>query len=140
MKRNAIILTAISAIALAGITTVAIADDDERGWCPKGKYGKGGEYGRMHRGDGHGMGLGMMGGHHMGRFMKDGNFDLELTPERVKEIMEGKLAWHGNDNLKVGDVSTDKDGNIIAKLVTKDNSLVETFTIDPKTGAKRPLR
>ncbi|SCA56945.1 exported hypothetical protein [Candidatus Terasakiella magnetica] len=140
MKRTTLILSAVSALALVGLTTMAIADDDDdgRGWCPKGKYGKGGEYGHMHRGE-H-MGMGFMGGKHMARFMKDGDFDLKLTPERVKEIMEGKLAWRGNDNLKVGEVTLDKDGKIIAQLVTKDNSLVETFVVDPKTGFKGPMR
>jgi hypothetical protein len=140
MKRTTIILSAVSALALIGITTAAIADDDDdrRGWCPKG--GKGG-YGMMKGHHGGGMGFGMMGGgRHMAKFMKDGKYDLELTTERVKDIMEGKIAWMGNENLKVGDVTTDKDGNIIAQLVTKDNSLVETFKVDPKTGAHFPLR
>ena len=137
MKRNTLIITAVSVLALGGITTMALADDDDRrGWCPKGERGG---YGHMMKGKHHGggMGFGMMGGP---RFMKDGNYDLKLTPERVKEIMEGKLAWRGSENLKVGDVSTDKDGKIVAQLVTKDNSLVETFIVDPKTGARSPLR
>jgi hypothetical protein len=137
MKRNTLIITTVSALALIGLTTMAMADDDRnddrRGWCQKG-----GPNGKMMRGHhGGGMGFGMMGGP---RFMKDGKYDLKLTPERVKEIMEGRLAWRGNDNLKVGEVTTDQDGNIIAQLVTKDNSLVETFKVDPKTGAQTPLR
>lgn len=142
MKRNTLILTAVSALALIGLTTMAVADDDKydrRGWCPK--FGDRGGYGQMMYGRHHGgMGFGMMGGPRMQRFMQDGKYDLQLTPERVKEILEGRLAWRGNDNLKIGDVTTDSDGNIIAKLVTKDNSLVETFKIDPKTGAQTPLR
>lgn len=142
MKRTTLILSAVSAVALITLTTLAVAQDTSKpnynGWCPNG--GPGGGYGYMMRGHGHGMGFGMMNGPRMGRFMQTGDYDLQLTPERVKEIMEGRLAWRGNDNLKVGDVTTDQDGNIIAKLVTKDNSLVETFKIDPKTGAQAPLR
>ncbi len=141
MKRNTIIIASVSALVLTGLVgwKAAHADDDYRkGWCPKG--GKGGYGQMMHKGQGGGMGYGMMGGRHMAKFMKGGNYDLELTTERVKDIMEGKIAWMGNDNLKVGEVTTDKDGNIIAKLVTKDNSLVETFKVDPKTGAHAPLR
>jgi len=141
MKRTTIILGTVSAFALVALTTMALADDDDYrrgGWCDKGDKGK---YGMMrgHHDGGWGMGYGM-GGKHMAKFMKDGNYDLKLTPARVKEMMEGRIAWRGNENLKVGDVTTDKDGNIIAQLVTKDNSLVETFQIDPKTGARAPLR
>jgi len=143
MKRTTLILSAVSAVALITLTTMAVAQDNNKpkynGWCPNG--GPGGQNGQMMRGHhGRGMGFGMMDGPRMGRFMQDGNYDLKLTPERVKEIMEGRLAWRGNENLKIGDVTTDQDGNIIAKLVTKDNSLVETFKIDPKTGAQAPLR
>ena len=139
MKRTYFILPALGITALIGATTIAMADGpDKDDYCQRGK---GGHHEKMMRGDHRGMGgLGIMGGKHMGRFMKDGNFDLKLTPERVKEIMEGRIAWSGNENLKVGDVSTDKEGQIIAKIVTKDNSLVETFKVDPKTGARAPLR
>ncbi|NVK18914.1 MAG: hypothetical protein HWE30_09480 [Methylocystaceae bacterium] len=141
MKRTQMIIPALGVLALVGATTFAMAADPaQRDWCPRGKGG--GQQGQMMRGHhGGGMGFGMMGGgRHMGRFMKDGNFDLKLTTDRVKEIMEGKIAWMGNDNLKVGDVTTNSDGKIIAQLVTKDNSLVETFVVDPKTGAHFPQR
>ncbi|WP_417792748.1 hypothetical protein [Terasakiella pusilla] len=140
MKRTHFLIPALGVTALIGATTIALAaDSDKDDYCPRGK---GGYQDKMMRGEHRGGmgGLGIMGGKHMGRFMKDGNYDLQLTPERVKEIMEGRIAWSGNENLKVGDVSTDKEGQIIAKIVTKDNSLVETFKVDPKTGARVPLR
>ncbi|MDV7339267.1 hypothetical protein RYZ26_06660 [Terasakiella sp. A23] len=138
MKRKTLIISAVGAAALIGATTLAFAKGPDRGWCQKDGEGYG--KGQMMKGHHGGMGFGMMGGRHMGRFMKDGNYDLKLTPERVKDIIEGKIAMMGNENLKVGDITTDEAGQIIAKLVTKDNSLVETFTVDPKTGAHRPLR
>jgi len=141
MKRKQFIVPTLGVLALVGATTFALAADPvQNSWCPRGNGG--GQYGQMMKGHhGGGMGFGMMGGgRHMGRFMQNGDFDLKLTTDRVKDIMEGKLAWMGNENLKVGDVTTDKDGKIIAKLVTKDNSLVETFVVDPKTGAHFPQR
>lgn len=135
MKRNTLIISTLGAFVLGGIafvTVPAFADEDDgRKNCPRGGYG---QMMKGHHGGGMGFGMGM------GRFMQGKDVDLQLTPERVKDIMEGKLAWRGNENLKVGDVATDEDGNIIAKLVTKDNSLVETFKINPKTGAHSALR
>lgn len=147
MKRTYFIIPVVGIAALIGATSFTLADDtDKDDWCPKGYGGgHGGYHDRMMRGDHRGGmgamgGFGMMDGQHMGRFMTDGTYDLQLTPERVKEILEGKIAWSGNENLKVGEISTDKDGQIIAKIVTKDNSLVQTLQIDPKTGARAPLR
>ena len=135
MKRSTMIMAAVGALVVAGITTAAVADD--KGFCDRSKQGKHGKHGHHDRGyKMGGMDDDLLGRPNMKRFMKDGNFDLQLTPERVKDIMEGKLAWRGNDNLKVGEVTTDADGQIIAQLVTKDNSLVETFKFDPKTGAR----
>lgn len=141
MKRKTIITAAISVLALGAVATVALAQDTQmprNNDCPRSKMMDGKYGGRSAMMQGGGFGL--MGGHHMGRFMKNGNYDLKLTPERVKEIMEGRIAWMGNENLKVGKVITDKDGKIQAQLVTKDNSLVDTFSVDPKTGAQTPVR
>lgn len=138
MKRKTLIISTLGALFIGGVALVtlpALADDDDKGWfknCPRGGFSQ------MMKGAGHhGGGMGFMGGP---RHMQGNDVDLQLTTERVKDIMEGRLAWRGNDNLKVGDVSTDKEGNIIAQIITKDNSLVETFKIDPKTGGHFPLR
>lgn len=137
MKRSTMIMAAVGVLAVAGLGTAAVADDD---FCKRGKHGMHGKHAMQGpHGQGYqmgGMGGDFLGGPSMKRFMKDGNFDLKLTPERVKDIIEGKLAWRGNENLKVGEVTTDADGQIIAQLVTKDNSLVETLKFDPKTGAR----
>lgn len=139
MKRKTLILSTLGAFVIGGIAFVTLpaiadGDDDKNGWfknCPRGGYSQ------MMQGHHRGGGMGMMGGK---RFMQGKDINLQLTTERVKDIMEGRLAWRGNDNIKVGDVTTDKDGQIIAQLVTKDNSLIETFMVDPKTGAHSPMR
>ncbi len=137
MKRTFLILTAASVVAVSALSGIALADDNTyRGWCPRGGDGYGYGHGHMMRGDYRGGGFGMMDGPRMGRFMQNGTYDLQLTPERYKQILEGKMAWRGNPNIKVGEVTSDKDGNIIATIVTKDNSLVDTFKVDPKTGAR----
>ncbi len=60
--------------------------------------------------------------------------DRALTVEKVKSVLEGRLAWHGNDRLKVGKVVEKDAKTITAEIVTVDNSLVQTLTIDKATG------
>ena len=107
---------------------------------------------------GHGMmGHGMMGfshgmghGHNMmGRGGKSGcgpgatggsSVDKELSVEDVTKILEGRLAWRGNDRLKVGKVEEKDEKTIIAEIVTVDDSLVKRLAFDRKTGAHRMVR
>jgi|GEM_PF-933410 len=86
-----------------------------------------------HRGYGHGFGLGFMGG---GRW----NTDKDLSVEQVKDILEGKIAMHGNDNLKVGKVEAKDDNTAIAEIVTKDGSLVQRLEVNRDTGWMRPTK
>lgn len=54
----------------------------------------------------------------------------------VDEAQAKQIAAHyisTNPNLKVGPV-TEQDGNYVADIVTKDNSLVEKVVVDKKTG------
>jgi hypothetical protein len=145
MKRSTLVISTLSAVVLGGIALVTIpaiaqsdvTKDNMFNNCPRG------EYTQMMRGNhGGGMGspMGIMGGGRHGRFMQGGDVDLKLTTERVKDIMAGQLAWRGNPNVKVGEVTLDKDGQILAQLVTKDNSLIDTFKVDPKTGERTPIR
>lgn len=87
-----------------------------------------------------GMGYGMGRGYGMGGpgWMMRG--DLNLTVEKVKAIFEGRLAMHGNDNIKVGDVNAADDGNFTVTIVTKDGSLVQTLKVDKDTGRPTPVR
>jgi len=94
---------------------------------------KGMGYGRGRMGGGPGGGLG--GG--MGWMMRG---DLNLTAEKVKDIFEGRIAMHGNDNVKVGEVKAADDGNFTVTIVTKDGSLVQTMTVNKDTGRPTPVR
>ena len=114
--------------------------------------GKGHGYGMM--GHGHGMGHGMSQGHGMGHGMmgrggKSGcgpgatggsPVDKELGVEDVTKILEGRLAWRGNDRLKVGKVEEKDEKTIIAEIVTVDDSLVKRLEFDRRTGRHRRIR
>ena len=151
------------AILAAAALTGAPAMADERGGHGPGMIspGMGHGYGMMGRGmgQGHGMsqGHGMMGQGHgkghgygmMGRGGKSGcgpgamggsSVDKELSVEDVTKILEGRLAWRGNDRLKVGKVEEKDENTIIAEIVTVDDSLVKRVEFDRKTGRHRRIR
>ena len=93
--------------------------------------GKGHGYGMMGRGGKSGCGPGAMGGSPV---------DKELSVEDVTKILEGRLAWRGNDRLKVGKVEEKDENTIIAEIVTVDDSLVKRVEFDRKTGRHRRIR
>lgn len=82
-----------------------------------------------------GMMQGMMQGQGLGPGMiyGQGGGAPEVTPELVRDLLERQLAWHGNPNLKVGEVAAE-DGRIFGEIVTKDGSLVNRLAFDPETG------
>lgn len=94
-------------------------------------------------GPGMGMGRGgMMGGPGMGHGMKGGmgmgpcaqQAGGEVTVDSVKARMEAMLTRRGNSHVKLGEVTKQADGTILATVVTKkENALVDKFVIDPKT-------
>ena len=94
-------------------------------------HGKGHGYGMMGRGGRSGCGPGAMGGSPV---------DKELSVEDVTKILEGRLAWRGNDRLKVGKVEEKDENTIIAEIVTVDDSLVKRVEFDRKTGRHRRIR
>ncbi|MFQ5619777.1 MAG: hypothetical protein ACE5FR_12470 [Rhodospirillales bacterium] len=112
-------------------------------------HGKAGEHGMMER-RGMGPGRGEAGEHGtkdhrrmMGRhsasgcnagMMGDTSVDKNLSVEDVTKILEGRLAWFGNDRLKVGKVEAKDGKTILAEILTVDNSLVERLAFDRKTG------
>lgn len=84
-------------------------------------------------GDGQGMmGQGMMGSAMMGGGM------MRVRPAvdtgDVSRYFQRYLAQLGNDRLKLGKVAAADDDTITAEIVTVDNSLVQTFTVDRVTG------
>ncbi|MCH7692691.1 MAG: hypothetical protein IID50_04515, partial [Proteobacteria bacterium] len=94
-------------------------------------HGKGHGYGMMGRGGRSGCGPGATGG---------SSVDKELSVEDVTKILEGRLAWRGNDRLKVGKVEEKDENTIIAEIVTVDDSLVKRLEFDRRTGARRRIR
>ncbi|MDH5750499.1 MAG: hypothetical protein OEY85_14410 [Rhodospirillales bacterium] len=138
MKRNNMLLAATAA-ALVAAPIVALQ--------PVYAHGPGG--GTPPQAGAGMMGQGMMGGHMMGQGMMGGGMghgfamhqtDRNLTPESVKKFIEGMIAWHGNDRLKVGKVEQKDDSTIIAEIVTVDDSLVQRVEFDTKTGSHHMVR
>jgi hypothetical protein len=82
------------------------------------------------------MGDGMIGGG-MGSMMA--RTDKDLSPEQVRDILEGQIAWTGNKRLKVGGVEQKDDETYIAEIVTVDDSLVQRLEVNRSTGAARPI-
>jgi len=96
-------------------------------------------YGMMGQGmgpDGGMMGPGMM----MSPMMVMGQQSANLTVDDVKGNLERWLAWQGNARLKIGSVSEKDQATITAEIVTLDNSLVQKFDVDRRTGMMWPLR
>ncbi len=149
--RKQLIVGALLATAAAATASTAMAQGYPQ-QMPMMGYGMGpgmmGPNGMM----GYGMGPGMMGnmpmmGNMMGPGMMGygmmgpywgGNQALNLTVNDVKGDLERWVASTGNPNIKVGNV-VEKDANTItADVVTKDNSLVQQYTVDRRTGFYRP--
>jgi len=97
--------------------------------------------GQGHMGS-HMGGQGQMGNHMMGgQGHMGGNpaMTLDLSVDDVRKIIEGRMAMHGNDRLKVGNIEVVDDETIIAEIVTVDDSLVMKMEFDRKTGAHHPV-
>ncbi|MCW9033544.1 MAG: hypothetical protein OQK35_02625 [Alphaproteobacteria bacterium] len=58
----------------------------------------------------------------------------ELSTTDVQQMMEQRLTWQGNPNLKLGKVEERDASTIIAEVVTKEGSLVQKFEINRYTG------
>ena len=59
---------------------------------------------------------------------------LNLSASDVKTYLDHWVAWTGNRNIKAGHVIEKDERTITADIVTKDNSLVQQFTVDRRTG------
>lgn len=76
-----------------------------------------------------GFGMGKHGGpfkaHHM---EPEEMLARELSKDQIRTLIEARLIMKGNDNLKVGKVSSTRTGFDVA-IVTKDDSLVEELEL-----------
>lgn len=55
------------------------------------------------------------------------------TAKSVRVFLDYRLMVVGNPRLKVGSIREDAD-SVYAKIITADNSLVEEYIVDKKTG------
>ena len=128
----AVTLTAVLlAVAIFGFGFLMMAFPGG-GWGPMGS-------GAM-RGYGPGYGYGMMGGD-LATFSPGWNTsrtDLNLSTDDVRSYFERSIAWQGNPRLKVGEVKEQDVDTIVVDVVTRDNSLVQRFTINRHNGRFRP--
>lgn len=63
---------------------------------------------------------------------------LQLSTDDVRGFFERHLAALGNERLKVGKVEALGDDTITADVTTVDDSLVERFEVDRRTGVISP--
>ena len=88
---------------------------------------------------GQGMGPGMMG-QGMGPGTMGQPLRQDLSAVDVQHMMEHRLTWQGNANLKLGKVEEKDDDTIAAEIVTKDGSVVQRLEVDRHTGWMRPVQ
>ena len=79
---------------------------------------------------------GMMMGDAMPYGMPYGD-QQEMTPERVRALLEEQLARHANPRLAIGEIATAADGSITAEIVTVDGSLVQKLAFNRYPGLYR---
>ena len=64
----------------------------------------------------------------------------DLSGDDVRQMLEGMLAWHGNDRVKVGEVKEADEDTVVAEIVTQDGSLVQRLRVDRHTGSMQHAR
>ncbi|GAB4363849.1 MAG: hypothetical protein Kow00114_20110 [Kiloniellaceae bacterium] len=99
-------------------------------------YGPGGSGAPMM---GPGMGQGMGPGMGMGGGMMQQPRQT-VSVDDVRDMLERRLAWQGNPNVKLGKVEEKDADTILAEIVTQDGSLVERLEVDRRSGWMRMVR
>lgn len=80
-------------------------------------------------------GPGMMGGWGRMQILR-----RDLKADEVKHMMEHRLVWTGNQDIKLGKV-TEKDGDSIeVEIVNKGDKVVQKFEVDRHTGWMQPAQ
>jgi len=62
-----------------------------------------------------------------------------LEEPDIRRMMEAWLAQEANPRLRLGTITPKGDDAFQADIVTKDNSLVQRFDVDRRTGAMRAV-
>ena len=94
---------------------------------------------------GQGMGPGMMGQGMGPSYGMTGPGMMQplaqdLSAAEVQHMLEHRLAWERNPNLKVGKVEEKDLDAIVAEVVTQDGSLVQRLEVDRHTGWMKPAQ
>lgn len=63
----------------------------------------------------------------------------EMTPARVRALLEQRLEQHANPRLQLGEIAVAADGNIVAEIVTVDGSLVQKLAFNRYPGLVRQI-
>lgn len=130
-------LIAVAVVTAIGLGAAYVSHAQAQGFMGDGTCWKNGGQG------GPGFGRHMMGGRYgMGpmAMMMAGPDAGTWTESRVKEVSEGMIAMMGNDNLKVGTITTTTDGLITVEILTKDGSLVNKLAFSPEGGRPTPVK
>jgi len=88
------------------------------------------------------MGSGMMGGQMpmMGGWGRMQILRRDLKADEVKHMMEHRLVWTGNQDIKLGKVTEKDDDTIEVEIVNKDGKVVQKFQVDRHTGWMQPAQ
>ena len=62
-----------------------------------------------------------------------------LDEADIRRMMEAWLAQERNSRLKLGEITAKGDDHFQADIVTNDNSLVQRFQVDRRTGAMQAV-
>jgi hypothetical protein len=62
-----------------------------------------------------------------------------MTAERVRELLQQRLDYHGNPRLQLGEIAEADDGSITAEIVTTDGALVQKLAFNRYPGLVRQL-
>ena len=89
---------------------------------------------------GFGQGPGMMGFGMMWNQSGRQALPKDLSVEDVQHMLEHRLQWQINPNIKLGKVEEKDADTIVAEIVTRDDSLVQRFEIDRHTAWARPAQ
>lgn len=113
MKKTLLIASILTA-SLAATPLLAKESDRDHG-CDRERSMKHHEFGAK------GFGLG-------GKMNKKEMLEREFDADQIRTLVEARLLMKGNENLKVGKISSVGDGYSVA-IVTQDNSLVKELDL-----------
>lgn len=133
-----IVIAGLALLLVVGVGSIVFAHGPGygRGYGMGYGMGYGPMHGYMNGGTGSGWGAGGYGNGPC--WFSPGTTGEKVTKDSAKKLLENRLAYWQNPNLKVGKI-VEKDDYFVGEIVTKDNSLVQKLQIDKNTGFTRPV-